>query len=142
MKYKFDLSPEIKATVEWQLRYYREDRRQLDEYIREMIPSPTQAYSLTAGVDGGKIARSTEEITTKLLSSPYLHRLELSCKAIERAMERFDAMDKKLIELIYWRKEFTVEGAGLRLHISKTAAYQRINKILGTVAYELGYVSV
>lgn len=142
MRYKFNLPPEIKATVEWQLRYYREDKRQLNEIKRDLIPSGVQGYSLTAGVDGGDASRTTEDIAMKMISAPYIRRLEITIDAIDRALERMDDVDKKLIELVYWRKEYTPEGAGMVVGIAKTAVYQRINKILGLIAFELGYVSV
>ncbi len=142
MRYKFSLPSEIKATVEWQLRYYREDKRQLNEIKRDMIPSGVQGYSLTAGVDGGEATRTTEDIAMKMVSAPYIRRLEITIDAIDRALERMDETDKKLIELVYWRKEYTPEGAGLIVGIAKSAVYQRINKILGLIAFELGYVSV
>lgn len=142
MRYKFSLPPEIKATVEWQLRYYREDKRQLNEIKRDMIPSGVQGYSLTAGVDGGEATRTTENIAMKMVSAPYIRRLEITIDAIERALERMDDIDKKLIELVYWRKEYTPEGAGLIVGISRSAVYLRLNKILGLIAFELGYVSV
>ena len=106
-----------------------------------MIPSGVQAYSMTAGVDGGESHRTTEEIALRMVSSPYIRRLEITCEAIRRVLERLDDTDRKLIELVYWRREWTVEGAGLKIGLQKTAAYQRINKILGMIAYELGYVS-
>lgn len=142
MRYKFDLSPSIKATVEWQLQYYREDCRQLEQLKLEMIPSTTQAYSKTAGVDGGEAGRTTENVALRMISSPYIRRLEITCEAITRALSTIDETDHRLIELIYWRREYTVEGAGLKCNLSKSAAYKRINKILGLVAYELGYISV
>ena len=142
MRYKFNLPPEIKSTVEWQLRYYREDKRQLNEIKRDLIPSGVQGYSLTAGVDGGDASRTTEDIAMKMISAPYIRRLEITIDGIDRALERMDEVDKKLIELVYWRKEYTPEGAGMVVGIAKTAVYQRINKILGLIAFELGYVSV
>lgn len=142
MRYKFSLPSEIKATVEWQLRYYREDKRQLNEIKRDMIPSGVQGYSLTAGVDGGEATRATEDIAMKMVSAPYIRRLEITIDAIDRALERMDETDKKLIELVYWRKEYTPEGAGLIVGISRSAVYLRLNKILGLIAFELGYVSV
>lgn len=141
MRYKFDLSPSIKATVEWQLQYYREDCRQLEEFKNELIPSTVQGYSLTAGVDGGETKRTTEEVAFRLVSSPYIRRLEITCAAIKRALANMDKIDLKLIELVYWRREYTVEGAGMKVGLSRSAAYQRINRILGACAYELGYVS-
>ena len=142
MKYKFDLSPSIKNTVEWQLQYYKEDLRQLESMKKDAIPSTVQGYSLTAGVDGGEAKRTTEEITMQIIGSPYIRRLELTCDAIQRALKNFDNIDMRLIELVYWKREYTVEGAGMKIGLSKSAAYQRVNKILGVVAYELGYVSL
>ena len=141
MRYKFNLTPKIKATVEWELSSYREDKRQLEKIKRDFIPSGVQGYSLTAGVDGGSAKRSTEEVTMKMISAPYIRRLELTVDAIDRALTRFDKIDMKLIELIYWRKEYTADGAGMVVGIQKSAVYQRLNKILGCVAFELGYVS-
>ena len=138
-RYKFDLSPSIKATVEWQLQYYREDLRQLEEVKRDLIPSPVPSYSQTTGA-AGEAKRTTEDIAMRMISSPYIRRLEISCEAISRVLSNLDEIDLKLIELVYWRREYTVEGAAMKIHISKTAAYQRINKILGAIAYSLGYV--
>ena len=140
MRYKFDLSPAIKSTVEWQLQYYREDLRQLETYKRDLIPSGVQGYSPTAGVNEGEVTRKTEDIAFRLISSPYIRRLEITCEAIGRVLSKLDEVDLKLIELVYWRREYTVEGAAMKIHISKTAAYQRINKVLGAIAYALGYV--
>ena len=124
------------------MQYYREDKRQLEEYKREMIPSATPGYSLTAGVDGGEAKRTTEDIAMRIISSPYIRRLEITCEAIDRALQNLDETDMRLIELVYWRREYSVEGAGNKIGLAKSSAYQRINKILGLIAYELGYVSV
>lgn len=140
LRYKFDLSPSIKSAVEWQLQYYREDLRQLEEYKRDLMPSTTQGYSLTAGVDGGEVSRTTEDITMQIIHSPYIRRLEFSCDAIGRVLKNLDSIDLRLIELVYWRREYTVEGAGIKIGLSRSAAYLRINKILGAVAFALGYV--
>lgn len=142
MRYKFDLSPSIKTTVEWQLQYYPEDCRQLERMKKDMIPSAVQSNSPTAGVSGGSVKRTTEDVTLKIIGSPYIRRLEITCDAIGRALKAFDEIDVRLIELVYWKREYTVEGAGIKIGLSRSAAYQRINKILGVIAYELGYVSV
>lgn len=140
MRYKFSLKPEIKSTVEWELSSYRDDKRQLEKVKRDLIPSPVQGYSLTAGVDGGEAKRTTEEVTMRVISAPYIRRLEISVEAIERALTRFDSLDMKLIEMIYWRKEYTPEGAGQVVGMSKATVYRRLNKITCVVAFELGYI--
>ena len=142
MKYKFSLPLGIKRTVEWHLEHYPEDKRQLEQYKKEMIPSPTQAYSPTAGVSGGEAHRSTEDIVIRLTSSPYIHMLEIACKAIETALGAEDADTRKIIELVYWRREYTAEGAGMKLNLSTSQVYRRINKVLSRIALEIGYVSL
>ena len=140
MRYKFSLPQQIKSTVEWQLSSYREDKRQLERAKNDMMPSVVQGYSLTAGVDGGGAKRTTEEVATKIISAPYIRRLEIAIDAIERAFRCFDDTDMKLIDLIYWRRGNTVEGAGMKVGLQKSATYQHINKILGTIALEMGYM--
>ena len=141
MKYKFSLSLGIKRTVEWHLEHYPEDKRELEAYKRSLIPSPTQSISPTAGVSGGEPHRSTEDIVLRIISSPYIRMLEITCKAIEEALSAEDDTTRKLVELIYWRREYTVEGAGAKLCMSKNSAYRRINNVLARIALEMGYVS-
>lgn len=141
-KYKFSLNPRIKGIVEWQLEHYAEDKRQLEEMKRDMIPSPTASYSLTGGVSGGDTNRTTESIAVRISTNPYIMQTERSCTAIERALSRCNETDAKLVDLVYWKQSYTVEGAGMKIGLSKSAAYQRINSILGSIALEIGYVNV
>lgn len=140
MKYKYRLTPPLKATVEWQLASYKADKQQLELAKHEMIPSPVQGYSLTAGVDGGEAKRTTEEVTVRMMTAPYIRRLEIQVDAIERAFRYCDSIDMKLIDLIFWRKGNTAEGAGMKVGLQKSAVYQRLNKILGKIALEMGYI--
>ena len=140
MRYKYKMSLKVKNTVEWQLSSYREDKRQLERAKTDMMPSAVQGYSLTAGVDGGGAKRTTEEVATKIISAPYIRRLEITIDAIERAFRCFDDTDMKLIDLIYWRRGNTVEGAGMKVGLQKSATYQRVNKVLGMIALEMGYI--
>ena len=140
MRYRYKLSLKVKNTVEWQLASYKEDKRTLEQAKRDMMPSTVQGYSLTAGVDGGEPKRTTEEIAVRIISAPYIRRLEIEIDAIERAFRYFDPIDMRLIDLIYWHKGNTAEGAGIKAGIQKTATYQRLNKILGMIALEMGYI--
>ena len=140
MKYRFSLKPEVRATVEWELESYREDKRQLIIAMRDMIPSGVQGLSPTAGIDGGEAKRSTEEVTLKIISAPYIRRLEIKVDAIDRALTRVDDTDMKLIDLIYWRKLYTPEGAGMAIGMSRATVYRRLNKIFCAVAFEMGYI--
>lgn len=140
MKHKFSLAPEITTLVKWELSSYRENKRQLERIKRDMIPSATQGYSLTAGVDGGGAKRTTEEISMKIVSSNYVYRLEHTVDAIERALSILDKNEIRLIEMIYWRKEYTPEGAGAIIGMSRATVYRRLNKIFCVVAFQLGYI--
>lgn len=141
MKYRFHIPPAVKTTVEWQLSSYRADKQQLERAKRDLMPSPVQGYSMTAGVDGGEAKRTTEEVAVRLMTAPYIRRLEIQIDAIERAFHHCDDMDMELINLVYWKKGITAEGAGLRVGIQKSATYQRLNKILGLIALEMGYIT-
>ena len=142
MKYKYALPSGIRRTIEWHLEHYPEDLRQLEEYKRELIPSPTQAYSPTAGVSGGEAHRSTEDVVIRLNSSPYIRMLEITCGAIKTALEAEDDTTRKIVSLVYWKREYTAEGAGVKLHMSKNSVYRRINSVLSRIALGMGYVSL
>lgn len=138
-KYKFDIAKSVRDSVEWELRYYRENRRQLDEIKNDLIPSPVQQMSLTK-VANKSASRQTENIVLRNISSPYLRRIEWVCEAIERALRRFDEIDMKIVELYYWRNEYTLEGAGYKIGLSKSATYHHANNIIGAIAFEMGYI--
>lgn len=139
-KYKFKLDARVKGIVEWRLARYREDKRELEAAVERLMPSPTPTYSLVSG-GSGSAGRRTEEQAFIILSSPYLMQIEHDCKAIDRAMQRFDQTDMKLIELVYWRQEYSIEGAGQLIGLSKSSAYRHVNAILTAVAVEMGLVS-
>ena len=142
MKYKYSLPLGLKRTAEWHLEHYPENKRELEAYKLAMIPSPTQALSPTAGVSGGEAHRSTEEIVLHLTSSRPIRMLEIECGAVQAALNAEDDMTRKIVSLVFWKREYTAEGAGLVLNLSTSQVYRRINRILTRIAYEMGYVSL
>lgn len=140
-KYEPSLSKEIKNFVEWQLGHYHENKRQLKEYERDLVPSPTPAYSLSAGGHSGE-SRPTEKTGEKLLSDQYIIQTARTVQAIERVINKLSKNDLALIDLIFWKGSHSITGAALALHTSKSAAYRKINAIITAIAKELGYVSV
>lgn len=142
-KYKFALNPRIKGIVEWQLEHYREDKSQLASVKADMTPSMTASYSLTGGITNGNgVNRSTENAAIRITTNQYIRQLEQSCDAIEKVLLACQDIDIRLIELVYWRREYTVEGAGMKLHMSTATAYRHINNILSGIAVEFGYVDM
>ena len=139
--YKFDLTPQVKGFVEWQLEHYREDKRELEEYKRDAIPSATPGYSLSGGCSGST-SRTTEDVAIRIETNVYVEQLERSCGAIERALSHFDATDMKLIDLAYWKRSHTIIGAGMAIGMSQATAYRHVNAILVLIAKEMGLVSL
>ena len=76
-----------------------------------------------------------------MVTSPYIRNLEQTAEAIGRVLSTLDTTDMRLIDLVYWKESYTVEGAAMMAGLGKSAAYARINGILGQIAVELGYVN-
>lgn len=139
-KYEASLEKRLKEFIEWELEHYPENKRQLEEYKRDMIPSATPAYSLAAGGHNGE-SRPTENIGLKILSDQYVIHTARTVEAIERVLNKISREDYKLIDLVYWKGSHSISGAALSCHISKSAAYRRLNIITTALAKEMGYVS-
>jgi len=138
--YKFALNPKVKGYIEWQLEHYHDDKKQLEEYKNSFIPSGIANYSETGGCSGGQVGNPTERAVMAIASNRYIASLERSIGAIDAVLTKCDETDKKLIDLVYWRRSYTVVGAAYKVNISKSAAYKRINKILTAIATEAGAV--
>ena len=135
------LQPRVRDFVAWQLEHYRDNKMQLEEYKRDMVPSPTAKYGGTTG-HGNEAHRSTEDIVERISSSAYIRNLEQTVKAIDYVISRLDSTDLDLVKLVYFRGEYTVEGAAQIVNLSRRAAYNHINGVLVAVAMELGLVNV
>ncbi len=133
------LNPRIKGMVEWQLEHYHDDKRALEAYKRDLIPSATPNYS---GMPSAHTAsRSTENNAENILTNSYVLHTELSCKAIERVIDNCSELDKTLIDIVYWRRAITIVGAAEKLNMNPSTAYRHINAILLNIASEMGYVT-
>jgi RinA family phage transcriptional activator len=131
----------IKAYVEWQLRHYPEDKRQLERYKADLIPSAAVQYDRDP-VNTGKVSNPTETLGIAIATNPYIQSLERSIRAIDCVLRGADDTEKQLIDLVYWRKTHTVYGAAEKCHISKSSAYRRLNKIIYAIAAEIGLVNL
>ena len=139
MKYKPSLSPKIKGYVEWQLEHYHEDKRQLNEYKQSMMPTCTANYSGMSGGSGP--SDPTGQAAERLLMSQYIQTTERNIAAVERTLLDCDECTMKLIDLVYWRRTHTVEGAGNKVGMSTATAYRRVNGVLCLLAMEMGLVN-
>lgn len=139
---RFSLNPKIKGYVEWQLEHYHEDKKQLEQHKKDLIPSTTSNYSLTAGCSSGTTSNLTEKTAIKLATNPYILSMERSIKAVEVALSRCDETDKQLIDLVYWRRIYTIEGASIKANVSRRTAYRKINNVLCRIALEMGLINL
>ena len=139
-RYKYSLNEKIKCHVEFQLAHYNEIRRDLDREKDAMMPSTVAKYG-NGGGHGSDASRTTENVGLRMATSPYIRNLEQTAEAIGRVLSTLDTTDMRLVDLVYWKESYTVEGAAMMAGIGKSAAYARINGILGQIAVELGYVN-
>lgn len=138
MRYKFNMPIAVKHIAEWQLEQYPEDQKELAAVKHDMIHLRTQTFD---GIRGrNRNTRPTEDNAIRILSAPYLMRLENGVAACDKVLSMLDPVDIEIIRLLFWEKSKTVDGAGQEVFLEKTAIYQRLNKILGCLAAELGYL--
>lgn len=141
-KYKFTLAQKVKDWVAWQLEHYHEDKKQLEQYKNDMIPSPIASYSLAGGCGSGSVSQPTENLAIKMATSAYIIEIERNIATIDRVLSVLSETDKQLIDLVYWKRTYTIAGAGMKVGLSTSKAYQHINNILGLIALERGYVNI
>lgn len=135
------LTPEVKQFVEYKLEHIQQIEKDLNEYKREMIPSPTPSYSGMPGGGGGE-SRPVENVSVRMVTDAFVMEAEKTVRAYHRVLDNLEPVDKKLIDLCYWKRSHNKEGAALLCHISKTSAYDRINAILFALAKEMGYINL
>ena len=112
------LTPRVRGFIEWELEHYHEERRQHTSWqaARGNLP-PT-------------------------VTTPYMEQTIRVCDAIRRVLDHHDGIDRQLVRILYWDRSHNVTGAGLEVGLSKSQAYNRVNRILKEIAQELGYVTM
>ena len=141
MKYKFTLTTRIRGYVEWEIEHYHDNKKQLEEYREQVMPSCTTNYSEAQSSNRSETTDTTAKAAIKLATAPYIKTLEVSTKAVEKTLERCDKTDLELIDLVYWKRTHTITGAGAKVGLSVAQAYRRINNILVSVAMEMGIIN-
>ena len=77
----------------------------------------------------------------KLVSDRYINETQRNIDAIDHVLDRLEPIDRKLVDLVYWKGTHTKEGAALALNMSRRTGYRHINAILQAIALELGLIS-
>lgn len=138
-KQKTKLDDRLKNWVGWLLERYWQDKKSVEQYWKDNIPSPTPVY--TDGKAVGNTGRKTENTALHIGSMEYVTRVERDCKSIERVLKTLDETDTELIGMVYWRS-YKVERAAQELHMSKATAHRHINAVLFDIAVEMGYITI
>lgn len=121
-------------------------------YIKNVIrayPSLKKEYedlheqSVTANMSGmpgsGSVSRGTEDIAIREL--PYTRQREY--EAVRRAIETMSLQPNgeiklKIIDLVYWKRSHTLEGAGMRVGYEYKTARQINGEFIRLVAAKYG----
>ncbi len=114
------LNRELKRFVKWRLSHYPADARQLREH-KARLEELKRAGFVQPGEER------------------YYMELERTVGAVEAALEQLPREDRALIDLVFWKKSHSVDGAARELNYSKSAAYRHIDAALSLLAGELGY---
>lgn len=132
---------DIKNITKHYLCHIDEMKKQLSRYKLDMIPSPVPSYSGMPGSSDPE-SRPTEKLAVKISTDAYVLHCQRMIDAYDRMYEKQDEINRELIKLVFTKKEKTVEGASMELHLSKTAGYDRIRNILWCFAVEAGFVNL
>lgn len=139
MKYRKQLPREVKRIAEYHLRFYQANKKELQHYQRDMIPSPTPAYATTGGSHDSE-SRPAERVALKLATDRYIFQLEQSISIVEDIVSKLNQADAYLVRHVYWTHDLTVSGAASKLHMDTSTAYEHLNNILYDLATMLGYI--
>ena len=116
------------------IRAYPDLKKEYEEMHRQ---------ALTAGISGmpgsGGVSRKTEDISVREL--PYTKQREY--EAVRRAIETTKAMQNgtqrlRIIEMVYWKRSHTVEGASMRVGYSPDRGKQLHGEFIRLVAKNYG----
>ena len=139
MKYKKQLPKEVKRIAEYHLRFYQQNKKELQRYQLDSIPSATPSYAAAVGGHDPE-SRPAERVALKLATDRYIFQLEQSIAIVEDVLSRLTRADAFLVHHVYWMHDLTVSGAANKMHMDTSTAYEHLNNILFEIAMQLGYV--
>lgn len=116
------------------VRAYPELKREYNELHRQTVTASTSGLP-----GGGGVSRGTENIAVREL--PYTKQREY--EAVKRAVDTTKrlpngAQRMKIIELVYWKRSHTVEGAAMRAGYSPDRGKQLHGDFIRLVAKYYG----
>ncbi len=131
------MPPEIRGIIKYRLEHYHLHRQELASTFSDLLPSNTAQLTHERKAHSN-VSRNVEDIAVSIAENTYLREIEKSVNAIEYVVTRLSDEDKKIIELVYWRKTHTLTGAGTALNMSRRTVYRHADGILTALAKEMG----
>ena len=128
----------IKDYIIYELQMYHENKRQLEEYKRDILEG--KDYTVSDMPRGGMTSDNTYSKCEKLLSSAYILKTEQMINVIESVINSLDKNRFKAIELLYFKKTHTVIGVSLEVYAHTATVYRWVDDVVYLIAKELGYV--
>lgn len=128
----------IREYILYAIETYHENKRQLEEYRRDVIES--KDYTIDGQPRGTDMTDTTQAKAIKLQSSPWLIQTERTTRAIEKTLASVDESHRTAIKLMLWDKTHTACGAGMVVGASERTVYRWIKYIVIAIAKDLGYL--
>lgn len=130
-KPRYDWWPYVKGMI----RRYPELKEEFEELHRQRI---TQQLSGMSG--GGGIGRMIEECAVRELSGVRQREFEAVRKAVRltAALSGSGETRLRIIDLVFWKRSHTLEGAALEVHCSYRTARRYHTDFIMTVAKYYG----
>ena len=107
---------------------------------RQAMPDAIRAmckYDLTHYRDAQRTVRAYKE---QDIADGYGKRCQRVVDCVDRVMESTDWRTQDLLDLVYLKRQLSVEAAADILEIGKTSAYAMLNNVLIDYAVSMGYV--
>lgn len=120
----------IKAVI----RSYPELKRRYDELKEQSLSAP-----LTGMPAAHKVSSPTEQAALRQLNPTAQRELDAVSGAISRTGMMIDGDARlRMIDMVYWRRTHTLEGAALRVHVSTRTALTWHGEFVRLVAKLMG----
>ena len=132
------LERRVRDYILYAIENYHENKRQLEEYQRDVIES--KDYTISGQPRGTDTTDSTQAKAIKLQSSPWLIQTERTTRAIEKALSTVEESHRTAIKLMFWDKTHTACGAGMVVGASERTVYRWVKCIVLAIAKDLGYL--
>ena len=142
VKYKHRMDKRIRDFIEFQIECCPMNEKLLAELKGSMMPRITTNYGASSH-GSGNVYRPTEETALRIVSDTYLLQLELSINAVRSVYNRLLPEDQELIRLMYWSNTaYNADGVAMKLCMSRSTVYDRLNNIIVEIGRRLGYVNL